>query len=287
MDLHQEFRKLVFDISTMKNKLISLLLEIYEKEIYKQHGCETIYEYAFKYAKLSKEVVQLALRTLKNTENKPELRKKIETVGLYKVATVATLATPETDRIYAKHVSNMSKPALIEFAKELRSDNENQKCQAVAPKMTIELDEEMQILFNKFKQKYGKEFSNQKVLRLILKKMEEVDLVKNTNGLNKAKNGTPGSVSRAIPAVKKREIQTRSNGKCEYTGCTKAIENYHHRIPFAFSRSHESVVGLCKVHHEFCHNGIIKHELKQPKEWALSLKPKKTQFDNLYLSYKT
>lgn len=276
----------------MKNKLISLLLEIYEKEIYKKYDCETIYQYAFKYAKLSKETVQLALRTLKNTEDKPELRSKIETEGLYKVSMVAKLATGETDKIWAEHVENMSKPALLEFAKEIRNGaTESQKeiskkCEAVVPKMTIELDEEMQIMFNKLKQKHAKNFSNQEALRVIFKKL----IAETQSGFKKAKSGVPGNgitvPSRSIPAAKKRQIQEKTDGKCAYPNCTKPIENYHHRIPFNFQRSHDSVVGLCETHHEFAHNGLIKHELKEPEQWKLSLNGAKSVYDNLQLKYR-
>ena len=120
-NLHVEFVRLAFDINRMKNKLMSLLLEIYKREIYKNHGCSTIYEYGFKYGRLSREVVQKALRTMKHLEDKPFLRDAVKSEGIHKVAVVATIATKETDGIFAKHVRNMSKPALVELAKELRS----------------------------------------------------------------------------------------------------------------------------------------------------------------------
>ena len=167
MNLHQEFVSLNFQIIGMKNRLMFLLLEIYEQEIYKKHGCSTIYEYAFKYAKLSKERVQKALRTLKNTENTPEVRAKIATCGLDKVALVAKLATPENQHIYAEHIENMSTPALQAFTKEIRQGKPE------APKMMIELDEEMQIIFNQLKKTQGPNLSNQQALRGILKSVSE------------------------------------------------------------------------------------------------------------------
>ncbi|MBI5753967.1 hypothetical protein HZA40_02375 [Candidatus Peregrinibacteria bacterium] len=127
-DLHRIFVKLSFDIIKMKNKLISLLLEIYEQKIYKNYSCLTIYEYAFKYAKLSKEVVDKAVRTLKHLENKPCLKGAIETQGIHKVALVATIATPETDAAWADKLKNMSKPAVQELSKEVRYKMENGDC---------------------------------------------------------------------------------------------------------------------------------------------------------------
>ncbi len=275
MNLHQEFKKLAFDISEMKKKLIFLLLEIYEKEIYKEHGCATIYEYAFKYARLSKERVQKALRTLKNTENFPELRKEIATAGLDKVALVVKLATPENEKMLVQHVNTMPTPVLQQYAKEIRHG----KC--ITPKMTIELDEEMQIIFNQLKKKYNT--SNQETLRIILKNVSEDVSPKKI----KARKTSDAHLPSRPPSIqKKREVDERSNGKCEYPNCTKPIENYHHTVPFAFSHSHDSLVGLCKIHHEFCHQGVVLNELQQPENWELSTKPNRSLFDNLYLGYK-
>lgn len=295
MDLHKEFVKLSFDIIKMKNKLISLLLEIYEKEIYKQHDCKTIYEYGFRYAKLSKEMVDKAVRTLKHLENKPFLKKVLETQGIHKVAMVATIATAETDEFYAQHVANMSKPALFEFAKEIRNGNE--KCHAVASKMQIELDEEMQTLFLKFKEKYAKNLSNREALRIMLKKVVVAgeDLNHRTeasNGCAKEKIVVPGNEveekpvnfsSRHISKTKKREILQKYHYQCAYPGCVKPVETMHHRIPFAFERSHESVVPLCKIHHEFAHNGIIGHELREPVNWKIKAEGKRSAFDQFYI----
>lgn len=298
---------------------MSLLLKIYEKEIYKQYGCSTIYEYGFKYAKLSKETVKLALRTLKNTEDKPFLREKIETQGIYKVSIVAKLATPETDKIYAEHVENMSKPVLFEFAKEMRNAEENRqhqeksqeellenssekyliKCHAVIPKMTIELDEEMQILFNQLKKKYAKDLSNKEALKIILKNISNAQKNIPGNGISKIskaktiqkthnnqKNSDASLPSRYVLVQRKREIDQKTDGKCYYPNCTRPIENLHHPIPFSFNRSHESVIGLCKIHHAFCHNGIIKNELKEPSKWELNLAPQRSLFDDLYNKYR-
>ena len=264
MNLHQEFVSLNFQIIGMKNRL------------------------------MSKERVQKALRTLKNTENTPMVRAKIKTCGLDKVAPHcgAKLATPENQHIYAEHVENMSTSALQAFTKEIRHGKPE------ASKMTIELDEEMQILFNQLKKIYAKNFSNQEALKIILKNVfEDVseDAFKNvaesafseTSQANLTKKSdTPSLPSRTTSARKRREVTAKTNGKCAYPHCTKIIENFHHTVPFAFNRSHEKVIGLCKVHHELCHNGVVKNELKDPENWKLDLEPHKSIYDDLYLKYK-
>ena len=316
-NLHKEFVKTAFDINKMKNKLMSLLLEIYEKEIYKKYNCESIFEYGFKYARLSKNVVEKGIRTLRNLKDKPCLKKMIETQGIHKVALVATLADEKTDKIFAEHVENMSKPALAELAKEVRakrnsaffddakkrvdpvdelgdssSDAKNnfnmKRCQAVNKKIKIELDEETEILFLRLKKKYAKESSNKYALKVLLKKMADLvegkggDGAKRKHPLSSGKNSTR-NYSRYIKSFQKQELLRDHNHTCVYPKCNKPYEVIHHRTAFSFDRRHENVIPLCKTHHEFAHNGLIAHELELPKNWKLNINGPKTLYDYFYL----
>lgn len=323
-ELHKEFVALAFDIIKMKNRLMGLLLEIYERGIYKGQGCRTIYEYGFKYARLSKEVIDKALRTLKHLHDKPCLRKAIETEGIHKVAMVATIATPETDKVLASHVENMSKAALFEFSKELRHGHE--ECMAVAKKVTIELDQEMQVLFLRLKEKYAKDCFNGEALKVMLKKLDSSEnsvpgnetvtqksipgnvifhkssSVKTTDEsqesaqlrdaatsepTNPFELQSPKIPSRYIPVAVKRKIFAKYGEKCAYPNCPNPPHQLHHRVPFSFRRSHDSVMPLCRVHHEFAHNGVIKYELSEPEKWKLGIDGKKNLFDQLRLVYRS
>lgn len=313
-ELHREFVATAFDIIKMKNRLMALLLEIFEREIYKEHGCSTIYKYGFKYARLSKEVIDKALRTLKHLDDKLFLRQAIETQGIHKVAMVATIATPETDKVLAGHVENMSKAALFEFSKELRYGHD--KCEAVRSVMKVELDEEMQVIFLRLKERYAKDCSNAEALKIMLKKLDEVSMqnsvpgngifsksssLKTTAGsrksaqpsdaaphesANPSKSQPPKIPSRYIPVAIKRKILNKYHHKCGYPNCPNPVQQLHHRIPFAFQRNHDNVMPLCRVHHEFAHNGIIKYDLSEPEHWELGIDGKKGFFDQLRLEYK-
>ncbi len=339
-NLHKEFIKLAFDINKMKNKLMSLLLEIHKKEIYKNYNCVNIYEYGFKYAKLSKEVVQKALRTLKNIGDKPFLQNAIKTQGIHKVALVATLATKETDKMFAEHVRNMSKPALTELAKELREkekhiEEENlfnftegnfeksgsseeinkshfstrlensQVCRAENKKIKIEFDEEMEILFLRLKKKYAKDDSDKHALKKILRKLVEEEKnskikkhvpgdenfsskspnckLSNSNLRTPEHTTPPQTPSRYIKIQQKRNLIKKYNKTCAYPNCNKPYDVLHHRTAFAFNRTHKNIIPLCKTHHEFVHNGIIRYELQNPENWHLNINSQKTLFDHFYL----
>ena len=322
-ELHREFVTLVFDIIKMKNKLMSLFLEIYEREIYNEQGCRTIYEYGFKYARFSKEVIDKALRTLKHLQDKPCLKQAIETQGIHKVAMVATIATPETDKMLAGHVTNMSKATLFEFAKELRHGHE--KCEAVRGKMKIELDEEMLEVFLRLKEKYAKGCSNGEALKVMLGKLVGYEVTDGSsensvpgNGISQKISSTkttdksrkfaqpmdaaptglrpeqatlpelqpPKIPSRHILVATNQKILNKYQHKCAYPNCPNPPQQLHHRVPFAFNKSHDSVIPLCKIHHEFAHNGVIGYELSEPENWRLALAGRKTVFDQFYLGYR-
>ncbi|MBD3331050.1 hypothetical protein GF354_06030 [Candidatus Peregrinibacteria bacterium] len=190
-------------------------------------------------------------------------------------------------------VTHMSTRAVQQLSKEMRS-SDGGKLKAPKEKMFIELDEQMQYLFNKLKNKMGKKLSNKEILRRILTEMtdkgnftveksnRQKDAKKlqvtsknfsaeNQNYLRKnpdrSRNESVESFctekfedseveSRYVSKAKEREVRARTQGRCSHKGCKKPIEELHHKIPYAIARNHKSLVGLCKVHHEFNHNGV-------------------------------
>lgn len=87
-----------------------------------------------------------------------------------------------------------------------------------------------------------------------------------------------GKITRYIPIQIRRTALQETDERCAYPGCNNPYENFHHRIPFSLSRNHDSIVPLCKKHHEFMHNGLIKNELMDPSQWILALDYQKHQF---------
>lgn len=186
-NLHKEFVQLGRQKNKIQYRLLQLLPQIYEEGINKKY-CRTIEGYAWRFAQISKAVVEKTLKLERHLENKPCLKAIVAEVGINKVAMVASLATSETDSIFAEKIKNMSRDAVQELSKELRSnnwknDNVNQQsflenldvhfnCQAKANTMKIELNEEMTFLFLKFKQKLEKEnkqeISNREVMKSLL-----------------------------------------------------------------------------------------------------------------------
>jgi len=297
--LHLQFVQLGRERNKITYKLLALLPQIYQQKIFETEGYGTIYEYAGKLAGLSHSIVEKALKLEDKLKDKPHLQRAIETQGIHKVALVAKIATPQTDLFFADKVENMSKSALIELSKEMRgkvvTENENnsqmfanQHIEVVytKPPMKIDLDDEMKFLFLKLKKEMKEQrLSNKEFLRRLLKKMVDTSQMmhkpqKSASASQSAPN-FPGKkiaknikilsnhndtrkqtdrVARYICVVIKRAALEITNGRCAHEGCNKPYEILHHVERFAAGGSHESIIPLCKEHHEFAHNGLLKED---------------------------
>lgn len=69
----------------------------------------------------------------------------------------------------------------------------------------------------------------------------------------------------------KRATLAKTAGRCSYPGCNRPAEIIHHKARYANSRSHESIIPLCKIHHEFSHNGLIFNENGSRENWEIGL----------------
>jgi len=81
----------------------------------------------------------------------------------------------------------------------------------------------------------------------------------------------PSVYGRYIPIAKKREVLAKTNGICSHENCYNPAQIFHHQIRFFQTKNHTSLIPLCKIHHEFAHNGIT-----EPL----------TQADELYRKYR-
>ena len=271
-NLHQQFVQLGREKLRIDHKLQAMLPEIYARGIYKKYA-ESIFEYAGRFASMPKSTVEKALRLEKNLLGKPELREAISVVGVHKVAIVAKLATPETDKTWSQNVKTMSKNALCEFAKEIRHKGEG-PCEAAPRKKRVVLEGEVLFLFEKTKHKFPN-LSDSEVLGKLLRG----DAAKRSHPCaSSSKSCLETRIGRYISAARKREAI--GDGKCAYPNCQKPFKHLHHQRPYSISKSHDSVVPLCKTHHELAHCGVI------TKNWQVRVRAELSPVDLLYQSYR-
>lgn len=280
--LHDKFVALGRKRSKISHELIALLPQIYDTQTYKSFGCASIYEYAAIYGDgLSSGVVTKALKLKETLKDCPKLFDAVKTQGVHKIAIVSKLARPENEKELVDVVENMSKSAVQEYSKMRRGKKNREN-------MKIELDEEMMFMFLKLKNRLRTN-SNKETLKRLLSAMNEQffpgeKFSENAGSANfgseKNEMGSAGDVgssgdagdvrsfedvrsagdkkekSRYISVPIRRETIRKTNGRCAYPCCIKPISVFHHVDGYAKTKSHDSLVGLCKIHHEFAHNGV-------------------------------
>lgn len=88
-------------------------------------------------------------------------------------------------------------------------------------------------------------------------------------------------MTRYIPKKIRIEIDKKHGRRCAFPGCKWPAVNLHHVKRFAYVRLHDanSILPLCKLHHEFAHLGLIKNEPLAPEQWKIrSIKKGPLQF---------
>ncbi len=323
--LHYEFIKFGRIRHSLKNKMLAILPDIYKSGIWKKYA-GSIVEYCGKYGDIAGTTVIKRLRLEENLVNKPFLRAAIEHVGVHKVAMVAKVATAETDKAYAEKVLDMSKLAVQGMSKEVHKaqnssaqnstnmqifDQENAseegtKCAAVPTLKKIELDADASFLFMKLKARFGKYLSDGAFFKMLLDKVDAENALKikisgtksftgetfttTTKSVlkeNEKKEQKP--VTRHVPAQQERELIAKTNGRCSYPNCNLPYDVIHHADRFSESKSHKSIILLCRIHHEFAHNNLIENEKCRADEWKMSVlkNPNNiSQADVLYRKYR-
>lgn len=283
LTLHHQFVELGRQRNRLTYQLLELLPEIFERKIYKKYGCVTIEEYSGKFAGLPKSVVQKRLRLEKHLVDKPALKALVGSQGVHKVALVANFATVSTDKLWADKVQNMSKAGLESLAKEMRGHLAQQQklssfpCSAASERITLELTGELLFLFLKMKKRFGGNLSHSEALKKMLEKLQGVSESKNVKirPLNYTQpsevENKQQSESRYIPVPLRTMALASTSGKCSYPNCQHPYELFHHRERFANHKSHDSIVPLCKNHHEFMHNGLIIDEKNAPENWKIEI----------------
>ncbi len=197
---------------------------------------------------------------------------------------------------------------LFDAAEKTYAVEQKPKCNAVPTLKKIELDADASFLFMKLKAKFAKYMSDAKFLKLILEKVDDQTAVKTKSpGAKKSlvKNSCADGesfigdtlkkgmsvenkkpVTRHVLAQQKREEITKTNGRCMYPNCNNPYDVIHHTDRFSQSKSHKSIVLLCKIHHEFAHNNVIEGEKLGTCEWRMSVlknpSSKISQADVLY-----
>ncbi|MDP2642774.1 MAG: HNH endonuclease signature motif containing protein [Candidatus Peregrinibacteria bacterium] len=149
---------------------------------------------------------------------------------------------------------------------------------------------DVQFKLRLFKQRLEKErkqsFSWNEVFEILLRRLEERRQGKDEKGKDEKEkdekekdereenyddNKEEKVVSRHIPVELKRQILAKYAYKCGFPKCNFPCFVLHHTKRFVLFRRHdaESIVPLCKKHHDLVHGGCIANEEDVPEKWVL------------------
>lgn len=277
-EIHEKFSEYGRNAKEWQRKCGLLLGDIEKFEVWKKKGFSCIYEYAAKLAGMNKHQVDESLRIFRRIENKPALIAVAQKKGLYAVRPVATIATVETDKYWAKYALEMPKNELEIFVKNLENQNKianetsvneglfvdeaGQKLEMLVlnlkPEIILKLKKLCHGDWNKFMEKLVKLYEQNLDKELQTEKPEPV-----------------ANVSKHIPKNIESYVLKRSNGKCEFPNCNRNYDHLHHTNRYSSNKVHDpdQIVALCDAHHGLAHRGLIDCEEESPKNWKIRKEP--------------
>lgn len=114
-------------------KFAGLLPEVYRRGLYRKKGFVSINEFAKKIAGMSENAVDRILQLSVKLQDKPILLNQLESGEQHwnKIAKVAYIATPGTDKILAEKIKTLSYLALNSYVQEKRKSIELEKGESV------------------------------------------------------------------------------------------------------------------------------------------------------------
>ncbi|MBL4694525.1 hypothetical protein JKY72_04110 [Candidatus Gracilibacteria bacterium] len=230
MKLHEEFVQLGRERRKLTNAMLAILPEIFRSGIWRKYA-DSIVEYAGKFGGLAPSAVRKRLGL--DLSAKPLLAEAIREIGVHKAAIINSVTTTENQKEMIKAAKSLNKDSLIIFVKDIKGEKRTE--------LSVDMDEETEFMFRKLQEKF-QGHSN----KLALKNMM-TELFTKYFPQQKTRKVQKSTVTRHIPASKKREL----GDNCAL--CHKPAQEYHHQIPWKNSHSHDSLIPLCKEHHQIQH----------------------------------
>lgn len=263
-----------------RRRFAGLLPEVSRRGLYLRRGFGSIYEFAFKVSGLSQDSTDRILRISKKLEDKPLLKAQLETgsQSWSKIEKVAFVATPETDKDWAKKVETMPYRALEAYVNEIKTidagglENIPQTPQYRSLTFTVstETEERLRLAKQELEHKRKQPLTFNEVLKdLFVQKPEAQIAIEICPEC--AKRKADEARGRYIPAAVQKYVKAKYKNLCAFKNCHEPATSLHHTRRYALNQSHDPdyIVPLCKKHERLMHTGLIKNETDSPEHWKL------------------
>jgi hypothetical protein len=272
-ELYSKCLELSGYIKKYRNQFIALIPLVEKRKVYLKHNMHSIYEFAAKLAGISNETVAKILRISHKLKKSPRLQEAFVNgeVTWTKLEVVSPLISAKNDLVLALKLPTMSVDAIRLMVKELKlPEGENLKSskkqtELLSVKLSVKTMTKLKIFKAKVEKRLGHLVTWDKAFSMMLEDFYQIyptETIHNSKDIPLEPRSeqprwpqAPEAVaeySRYIPAKKRREILSRTNGLC--SKCNKPAQVLHHEDPYSVSYSHESVVPLCRAHHDLVHH---------------------------------
>jgi hypothetical protein len=255
-----------------RKRFIGTLPEVYKRKLYRKYKIASIYEFANRLAGINNEVVKRVLRLDIKLKDRPALRQKLRDglIGWSKIEIAEKIATSATDKEFADKLETLSTDALKVLVKDQRSKSDFDIEVVKFLKVSFKLSPENLHQLKKLKAQYKTLTWNETISELIKQCNTNTSNTKVKAKTRKSSNKPKLNVqTRYIPVEQKQQALNSTNHKCSHSNCNKIANQLHHKDAYAISKSHDSIIPLCKEHHElvhhFEHNPINSYYIKYKK----------------------
>ncbi len=245
-----------------RQKFLGLLPEVARRELWRVHGFESVFVFAFKVGGVSEKQVRMVLGLEQRFIETPRLHNLLVkgVVSVNKLARVASVATVENQEMLANQVQLLSQSAVETFVRDVRSESTVLRAQKVALENNSHIVQEFELApelverLNNLKRK-GVDVS-ELLTEFLDKREDEIAQVKTDLVETSAPSG------RYIPARIKRIIAREYGTKCAIPHCSKPSNEIHHTARYSMIRNHNPnfLAPLCRQHHEIAHSVDVKYQ---------------------------
>lgn len=272
---------------TAVREFLALLPEAEDRQVYLEHGMNSIFGFAAKLGGVSREQVQRVLQLKDKFKPTPQLMTALVSgqIPVAKLARIASVATPDNQDFWLNQAQLLSNRALETLVRDSKStptansvhvhtSNPNKTEKISLPpsgtqeipqsdelQLSSEIKERLLSLQNKgldLNQLLG-ELLDQREEQIKQEKQEIARELSEKNQIiptsNKQGVDTGSSKSRYIPKKIRSIVKMEHGEKCAHSNCTNKSVNIHHTQRFAMSAGHNPLylAPLCKQHHEIAH----------------------------------
>lgn len=245
-----------------RQKFLGLLPEVARRELWRVHGFESVFVFAFKVGGVSEKQVRRVLNLEERFRETPQLRSLLVEgqVSSNKLVRVASIATVENQEMLADQVQLLSQSAVETFVRDVKAKSVPPRDASAdvrthtLPLGNIELAPKLVERLNILKEK-GIDV-NELLMEFLDKREDDIaqaktDLVK-----------TSVSSGRYIPARIRKIIAKEYGTKCAISHCSKPSIEIHHTARYSMIRNHNPnfLAPLCRQHHEIAHSVDVKYQ---------------------------